>query len=351
MTYQQHHLTDISWVSIVKVVIVLVLFYLLYSILDILGLVFVAMVIAAAFGPWVDWLYKRRVPRALSVISIYVVIFLIMALVVYLLIPPLVTQIHQLANVLPSYYSQAISGLSQVQQTTDLEAANTIKDFLKDIGLGLTKAASSIVGMVTGIFGGIVQLTIVLVISFYLIVQEDGLKRFLRSLTPTKYQPYIIQLLGRINIKLGAWFRAQLVLMLAVGILTFIGLQLVGMDYVLILALWAGLTEIIPYVGPIIGAIPAVFLAFTISPWQGLIVTLIYIVVQQLENNILVPSIMRRAVGLNPIISIVVILIGAKWGGIMGAVLSIPLATVLAVILSDVFDDWKTDDSGGLQIW
>ncbi len=350
MNHQQHHLTDISWLSIVKIIIVLAIFYLLYSILDILALVFIAIVLAAAFGPWVDWLYKRRVPRVLSIVSIYVVIFLILALVIYLLIPPVVIQIQQLANSLPYYYSRVVSNLSQVQHTTDLEAANTIKSLLENIGLGLSQAASSIVSTVTGIFGGILQLAVVLVMSFYLIVQEDGLKRFLRSLTPAKYQPYVIQLLGRIHIKLGAWFRAQLVLMLAVGILTFIGLQIVGMDYVLVLALWAALTEIIPYVGPVIGAIPGIFLAFTISPWLGLLVVLVYVLVQQLENNILVPSIMRRAVGLNPIVSIIVILVGAKLGGIMGAVLSIPLTTVVAVILSDVFEDWKTEDAQGPEL-
>ncbi|MFH1112058.1 MAG: AI-2E family transporter, partial [Patescibacteria group bacterium] len=330
--------------SIVKVALVILLIYLLYMILDILGLLFVSVVVAAALGPWVDSLQRYRIPRAVSLIVIYLAIFLIISLVVFLLIPPLVQQIQQLASALPNYYIKAVSGLSAIQHSSDIESAATIRSFLENIGATLASTANSIFSTVTSIFGGLIQLVVILVISFYLIVQENGLKRFLRSITPAKYQPYIMQLMSRINIKLGLWFRAQLLLMLIIGVLTYIGLKLFGMEYALVLALWAGLTEIIPYIGPIIGALPAVFLAFTISPIQGLLIIVLYVIVQQLENNIIVPTIMRKAVGLNPIISIVVILVGVKLGGIMGAILSIPLATAIAVFVSDFFEGWQTSD-------
>ncbi len=334
----------ISLGSIVKIALVILFIYFLYMILDILGLLFVAVVVAAALGPWVDYLQRHRVPRAVSLIVIYLIIFLVISLIVFLMIPPLVQQIQQLASVLPNYYIKAVSGLSALQHSSDIEAAATISSFLENIGSALANTANSIFSTVTSIFGGLIQLLVILVISFYLIVQEHGLKRFLRSITPAKYQPYIMQLMSRINIKLGLWFRAQLLLMLIIAILTYIGLSLFGMEYALVLALWAGLTEIIPYVGPIIGALPAVFLAFTISPIQGLLIVILYVVIQQLENNIIVPTIMRKAVGLNPVVSIIVILVGAKLGGIMGAILSIPLATAIAVFVSDFFEDWQTGD-------
>ena len=162
--------------------------------------------------------------------------------------------------------------------------------------------------------------------------------RFIRSVTPSAYQPYLVQMMRRLKAKLGSWLRGQLLLMLIIGVLVYIGLKLLGAEYALVLALWAGLTEIIPYVGPILGAIPAIFLAFSDSPLQALLVAALYLVVQQLENNLIVPMVMKRTVGLNPVVSIVAIAIGAKLGGVIGAVLAIPLVVSLGVFLSDFFD-------------
>ncbi|MFH1867247.1 MAG: AI-2E family transporter [Patescibacteria group bacterium] len=332
---------DISLSTIIKIALVIFGIYFLYLVLDIIALLFVAVIVAAAFGPWVDWFQRRRIPRPLGVVFIYLIIFLLIASIIFLIIPPLVEQIRQLATALPNYYGKAVIGLQQLQGSTNFDATSTIKSALDNLGSSLARATTSIFTTINSIFGGLIQLVVILVISFYLIVQENGLKRFMRSVTPAKYQPYLMQLMSRIHIKIGLWFRAQLLLMLVIFAVTYLGLWALQMDYVLALALWAGLTEIIPYVGPIIGALPAIFLAFTISPTMGLLVILLYVVVQQLENNILVPTIMRKAVGLNPIISILVILIGAKVGGVVGAILSIPIATVAAVFLSDFFEGWR----------
>ncbi len=334
----------IPFATIVKVLAALLFAYFLYSILDILGLLFVAVVVAAAFGPWVDWLYKYSIPRSVSVILIYVFIFAFISLVIFLLVPPLQEQIGNLAASIPNYYGKLVTGISHWQGGGEIDTSNTVESFLNNLGSNLAGATSSILATLNSVFGGIIQMIVVLVISFYLIVQENGLKKFLRSITPVKYQTYLVQTLNRINLKLGMWFRAQLLLMFAIGLVTYIALRFAGMEYALVLALWAGLTEIVPYIGPIIGAVPALFLAFTVSPTMGLVVLIIYIVIQQLENNILVPTIMKRAVGLNPVISILVILIGGKLGGILGAVLSIPLATAIAVLISDLFEDWKVAD-------
>lgn len=334
----------ISVGTIIKVLAVLLVAYFLYSILDILGLLFVAVVVAAAFGPGVDWLHRYSIPRSVSVILIYIFIFAFISLVIFLLVPPLQEQIGNLAVSIPNYYGKLVTGISQWRGESTIDTNSTVESFLNNLGSSLAGATSSIFATLNSIFGGVIQMIVVLVISFYLIVQEDGLKKFVRSITPIKYQTYLIQTFSRINLKLGMWFRAQLLLMASIGVVTYVALTFAGMDYALVLALWAGLTEIIPYIGPIIGALPALFLGFTISPTMGLVVLVIYIVIQQLENNILVPTIMRRAVGLNPVISILVILIGGKIGGVLGAVLSIPLATAIAVLVSDLFEDWKVAD-------
>ena len=330
---------NIPFRTIMRIVLVMLGIYFLYLSLDVLALLFISIIVASALTPWVDWWQRYRIPRSVGVIIIYVVVFFVISAMIFLLIPPLVEQIRALAINLPNIYGRAVLGLQQLQNGVDIDTAATLQSALDNLGSSLAKATTSIFTALNSIFGGLIQLMVVLVISFYLIVQENGLKKFLRSVTPAKYQPYLMQLINRI--KIGQWFRAQLLLMLVIFALTYLGLWALGMNYVLVLALWAGLTEIIPYIGPIIGAVPAIFLAFTVSPTMGFLVLLLYVVIQQLENNILVPTIMRKAVGLNPIVSILVILVGAKIFGIIGAVLSIPVATVVAVFLSDFFEGWR----------
>jgi len=202
-------------------------------------------------------------------------------------------------------------------------------------GLILVKAAEGIFSTVSGIFGGIVSFFIVLVVTFYMVVEEDSMKRIVWSLAPPRNQPYIMQLINRMQRQIGYWLRGQLILMFLVGFLTWVGLLFLMPEYVLALGLIAGVTEFVPYLGPMLGAIPAVFLAFTVSPFLALLVVILYLIIQQVEGNILVPKIMERAVGLNPIISIAVLMAGLVLGGIIGGLLSIPVATALSVFLKD----------------
>jgi len=178
----------------------------------------------------------------------------------------------------------------------------------------------------------------ILVLTFYMLLQDDGLSRLIQSVVPRTYQSYTLRLLAHMQDRIALWLRGQLILSLVVGILTLIGLAVLGVKFALLLALIAALTELIPYLGPILGAIPAVFIAFTQSPTLGLMTLVLYIVVQQLENHLLVPRIMSKAVGLNPVVVIVAILIGGKIGGVVGAIVAIPIATALAVLLREVFD-------------
>jgi predicted PurR-regulated permease PerM len=170
------------------------------------------------------------------------------------------------------------------------------------------------------------------------------MKKLVWSVVPIRHQPYIMQLINRMQKKIGMWLRGQLILSLIIFALTYIGLLILGVKYALVLALIAGLTEFIPYLGPLLAAIPAVFLAFTQSPMLAVFVAVLYYVIQLTENNILVPKIMQKAVGLNPIVSIAVLLIGFQLAGVVGAILSIPVATAASVFFKDVLDGKENDD-------
>lgn len=325
---------NISTSTILRVIFILLALVFLYLIKDILIIVFVAVIIAAAINGPVSWLQGHKVPRLLGVIFIYLLLLLLLALVVTLIFPPLAEQIKQLATYFPELMEKI--GLSFQEWWGKYKLEGNLQTFLDKISNKLAYATSSVFGTIIGLFGGLVSAVIILVISFYLAVQEKGAKRFLVSLTPNEHQSYISDLIERIESKIGGWLRGQLLLMFIIGCLTYIGLYFLGVKYALTLALVAALFEIIPYIGPILAAIPAVILAFLQAPFLALLVILLYIVIQQLENYIIYPQVMKRTVGLNPIVIIIVMLIGAKLAGVLGIILAVPVAAAVAEFLKDL---------------
>jgi len=325
---------NISTSTILRVIFILLALVFLYLIRDILIIVFVAVIIAAAINGPVSWLQRHKVPRLLGVIFIYLLLLLFLALVVTLIFPPLAEQIKQLAAYFPEFMEKI--GLSVQEWWGKYKLEGNLQALLDTAGDKLHQATSSVFGTIIGLFGGLVSTIIILVISFYLAVQEKGAKRFLVSLTPNEHQSYISDLIERIESKIGGWLRGQLLLMFIIGCLTYIGLYFLGVKYALTLALVAALLEIVPYIGPILAAIPAVILAFLQAPFLALLVILLYIVIQQLENYIIYPQVMKRTVGLNPIVIIIVMLIGAKLAGILGMVLAVPVAAAVAEFLKDL---------------
>ncbi len=324
---------NISTSTIFRTVIILLGLVFLYLISDILLIVFVAVIIAAAINGPVSWLQRHKVPRILGVIFIYLILLLLVALVVTLVFPPLAAQVKQLAVNFPEFMEQI--GLNVQELWGKYQIGGNLQTLLGKFSQGLEQATSSIFGTIINLFGGLFSAGIVLVISFYLAVQEKGVKKFLVSLTPTEHHHYVSDLIERIQGKIGGWLRGQLILMFIVGLLVFIGLYFLDVKYALTLALVAGILELVPYIGPFIALIPAAILAFVQAPFLGLLVILLYIVIQQLENYVIVPQVMKKTVGLNPIVIIIVMLIGAKLAGVMGIILSVPLAAAIAEFLKD----------------
>jgi len=329
----QSQTINISTSTILRVIIILLALVFLYIIKDILMVVFVAIIIAAAINGPVSWLQRHRVPRLLGVIFIYLLLLLFLALIVTLIFPPLAEQIKQLAIYFPEFMEKI--GLSVQEWWGKYRSEGNLQSFLDKISNKLAQATSSVFATIIGLFGGLLSAIIILVISFYLAVQEKGAKRFLISLTPSEHHNYLSGLIERIESKIGGWLRGQLLLMLIVGLLTYIGLYFLGVKYALTLALIAALLEIVPYIGPILAAVPAVILAFFQSPFLALLVILLYIVIQQLENYIIYPQVMKKTVGLNPIIIIVAMLIGAKLAGVLGIILAVPVTAAIAEFLKD----------------
>jgi len=328
---------NISTSAIFKVIIILLLLGFLYLIRDILAILFVAIILASVIDPIAAWASQKKVPRGITTFFIYFILFSVFSLVVALIIPPVAEQINQLSTNFGYYWDKVISGFSVLHDySSQYGISENIQKGLQTVQGSLGKTAGGVFSTLGSIFGGIVSLVLTLVIGFYMVVEEDAIKRLFRSVAPVNYQPYLLRLFFRMQEKIGLWVKGQLILSLIIFIFSFVGLLILGVEYALVLALMAGLAEFVPYVGPIIAAIPAVFLAFTQSPIKALLVIVLYFIIQQLENNIIVPKVMQKAVGLNPIVSIVAILIGVRLAGVIGALLAIPVATALGVFIKDL---------------
>ncbi len=352
---------EFSLVSVAKATLVVIGLYLLFKFLgevkDVIIIVFVSMFLAAAFDSIVDSLQKRKIPRSLSMVGIYLVTFTILGIFISTLIPLIASQTIELAKTITDLvanltkegfiwdlpYAENIQielqkFLDNADQQTIL---NNLQAGLEQIGAQLQNLAGNTLGAVKVLFNGIFNAILVLVLTFFIIVDENGINRFFTSLFPSKHTEYIIAKTDAIKEKIGYWLRGQLKLMVAMTLLTYVGLRILGIEYALTLAILAGFTELLPVVGPIIAAIPALLVGLNESPMVALWVLILYVIIQQLEGNILVPLIMKKSVGLSPIIIIIAMLIGFQFLGILGVIIAVPVATAVSIFIKDYADKAK----------
>ncbi|PJA46439.1 hypothetical protein CO172_03700 [Candidatus Uhrbacteria bacterium CG_4_9_14_3_um_filter_36_7] len=340
----QKQLIAISTWSILKIALIVFLLVLLWILRDIVVMIFVSLLLAALIEPFANYLAKYKIPRSVTVLMVYLIILIVLALSILLLIPPLLEQTQQLAEKFSAFYGVIGEYFARFQTfSAEHGLGQNITSSLQSLQRELGSTLYGLFSTISGFFGGIVSFIIILVLTFYLVVEEDSAKRFFKQIAPVEYQPFIVNLFGKIQGKMGAWLLGQLLLGFIVGVLVYIGLSILGVPYALVLALLSGIFEIVPYAGPLFATIPALIIGFSVSPFMGLLVLILYIVIQQIENNILVPKIMQHATGLNPVVSIVSLLIGVKLGGVVGAIFAIPVATMIGVILHDLFSQTKQE--------
>lgn len=333
MAQGQSTTVSISTGTLLKVILFLLLLGFLYIIRDVLAVLFVSVVFAAALGPWVDALHRKKLPRAIGTLLLYILILGTFSLSLVLLIPPIVSEVGQLANSFPQYYDRVINEFHNLRTfSTQIGVGQNLERTLENVQFGLGTVTGGVFSTLTGFFGGLFSFIAILVITFYLLIQENGLKKVFHAFAPNQYRPFLTQLVNRIEQRMGLWLRGQLILLLVIGLLSYVALIAIGVKYPIALAFWAGLTEFIPIIGPIIGAIPAAFIAFSQSPVLGVITIAAYVVIQQLENHVIVPRVMSIAVGLNPVLVIVVLLVGAKIAGVPGIILAVPFTLIVSEI-------------------
>jgi len=324
---------DISLRSIIKIVLVLLAIGLLYLVRDILIIILVVAIISIALEPTVSRLAKQGVPRGLSVIVLYIVLLAIISAAVYFIIPPVSAQISQLADNIP-YYSSKVSELKFGSATSSI---TTILDQLSSQASNLT---GSFLTAIISIFGGLVSAITIFALTYYTLVDQSRITKMAIALVPQSGRAKVMTTVGKVSFKLGNWLRGQLTLMFIIGLADGVALWALGVPYALTLGILAGLLEVVPVVGPIMSGAIAVFIALIsgFALWKILLIIAIFVLVQQIENHILIPKIMQKAIGLSPVIVIIAILVGLKLLGIGGAVLAVPVAAIIQVL----FDEYST---------
>ncbi|NJS40995.1 AI-2E family transporter [Candidatus Gracilibacteria bacterium] len=324
--------------DILKALAIVLAFSFAFIISDILALVFIAIILTSAFNPTVEYLESRRVPRTFSVLTILGVSISLMYLLINTLIPPLVSQTQTLINSIPQLLSNITLQFNLSQNTQNQLLAYSNIGLEEGIIGALNDNSDSLLRIGTGIFGSLIKIITVIVLTYYLLVEHGSIQEFFGNFFEGKSRDKFIYIWGRVEHKLGVWLRGQFTVMFIIGLTSYIGLSILGLPFALPLAIIAGLLEIIPIIGPAISVIPAVLIAAsTLSPITILSVLILYFIIQQVENIYVVPKVMNQAVGLNPILIILAVMVGSRLGGPMGALLSVPISAVILI----AFEEWK----------
>lgn len=329
---------SISTETIVKVIAILAGLIFIYLVRDVMALLFLSIIFTATLEPLINKMTKRSINRALSIAIIYIAIFLFIILAFFFLVPQLVNQFEDFIKNFPVYINALSSLFSGLESSASLYGINfSGNEFLQSIFSGIFHSGGKIFSTTVSVMTFFVSVLVIFALTFYMLVKEDGMNKFIISIAPQDNKEYIISLVERIKNKIGKWLGGQIILMLIIFVFDWIALSIFNIPYALILAAFAGILEIVPYLGPIISAILASAVGFLISPATGFTVLIVLTIIQQIESHIIVPQVMKKAVGLNPIIVMLALLIGAKLGGTLGAILSIPIATSINVFLKDLF--------------
>lgn len=336
----------ISAGTIFKTILIVTLFAGLFFLQDVVLIILTSVVIASSVEPATRWFAKYRISRVPAVLFTYVSFFAFIIGVVYFFVPPLLDDMSGLASSAPEYLSSInifsdtgvkgfVGSSREVVSSLNSEGFQ-VQEIISNLRNTFSSFSGGVIKGASAIFGGIFSFVLIIVISFYLAVQERGIENFLRGITPLRYESYITGLWQRAQNKIGLWMQGQLLLGLFIGVLVYLGLAIMGIPYALLLAVLAAILELIPLFGPIISAVPAVALGFSHGGIAlGLMVIGFYIIIQQFENHLIYPLIVRKIIGVPPILVILSLIICAKLFGFLGLILAVPLISVLLEVVED----------------
>jgi predicted PurR-regulated permease PerM len=328
--------------ALAGIVAVLLLFNLRAKLLAILRPFFIAFLVAYILNPTVNKL-QLKMPRIVAIMLVYIFILILILLFISFFLPKIISEMMGIIDILPGYIQELQDTASKMQYAMDgAGIPQSIKEALLSIGDDMEETIKGIVHnmgrSVIGILSVSISLIIVPVIAFYFLKDADYFKNASAQLIPIRARENVLSIARDINRVLNRFIRGQLLVAAIVGLLSSIGLTIVGVDYGIIFGLLLGLFDIIPYFGPIIGSIPALIFALMESRTIFFLALLVIVIVQQLESSIITPKIIGDSVGLHPVYVILFLLIGGSFFGILGMLLAVPTALILRILFSHIID-------------
>lgn len=312
-----------------------------YYLRDLLVVLITAVVLAAAVRPFARWFESWRLPRTVAVLLVYVISFSVLIGTIFFFIPPIFSELIDLSQTVPQQVNTFLLGNPAWVVIAPL-TSSWLKDFSlmelanSNLGAYLPAVPTNVISTIRFLFSGIFSLVLIVVISFYLAVQRNGIEDLIRLVVPIRNENYILGLWKRVETKIGRWLQGQLLLGLIIGPIVFLGLTLLGVKYALTLAIIASVFELIPLFGPILASVPAILLGFSAGGPVGLMVLGLYIVVQQFENHLIYPLVVRKIIGVPPLVVVISLIVGASLAGFLGIILAVPAATLLMELAGDV---------------
>jgi predicted PurR-regulated permease PerM len=338
----KHFNISITAGTVIKIIAIVLGAYVVWLLRDLLLLVLTAIVIASAIEPGVIFFVRRRIPRILAVLIMYLLVFGAFFTLVYFFIPPILDDAAQFLSTIPQYLTTlnlpgSFSGIADSAQHLSSSDQSSILSNLSVFQEALTTGSSGALRLISTFFGGIFSLFLVIVLSFYFAMQETGVDDFIRVVTPAKHEAYAIDLWQRAKKKIGLWMQGQILLSVIVGVLVSLGLFIMGVPYALLLGIFTAMAELVPIFGSLVAGLAAVTVAFSTGGIAlAFIVAGLFIIVNQFETNLIYPLVVKKIVGVPPLLVILALIAGGEIAGFLGVLLSVPIAAAAQEFFNDL---------------
>lgn len=323
----QEQTLDISWEAIIKIFVAVFIFYIIYLAREIALWFLFGLAISVILEPAILFFRKFKVPKIVAILIVYFSIFGVLGLAMYLSAPIFMSEISQFAKNLPDYFNQ----INPFLQNMGIDIAGSFSDLTGILTNNLAQSSKGLINALMVFFGGVATSGFILTIAFFLSLEDNGPEKFIALITPKKYEENITILFQRAQRTVAGWFGARMLACLFVGVASLIVFYIFGIKYALILAFLSGVLNFIPYVGP---WITMVLLVVSIIVFTGSWATVLYVlisvlIIQEIENKLLTPLLMKRIIDIPPVLVLISLLVGSQIFGFLGAIFAVPVFGII----------------------
>lgn len=339
---EKEQVLDISWGTIIKVFIAIFVFYFIYLVRDIALWFFFALAISVLLAPAINFLKKFWIPNVIAVLLVYFSIFGILGILIYLMAPVFISELRQLSHNLPGYFVQVSPFLQQM----GVDTTQTFDSLTQLLVAWLAQSSRGVISAIMVFFGGLYSTAFILTSALFLSLEDNAPEKFLTLILPKKYEENIVVLFERAQNKISGWFGARILSCIFIGVASFTLFYIFGIKYAFTLALVSGILNFVPYIGPLITSILLiVFIAVSSGSWLTVLYILIaVIIIQEIENKLLTPLLMKKLVDVPPVLVLVSLLVGAKVFGFLGMIFAVPVFGIIYEFLKEFLE--KRRDEG-----